>query len=165
MRLLTDLLEQRPDIDSGEYLQINQSNKQKLRHDTDAMRHKFLFFATNAMSALAHCSKCVNADHRLAPMTHVDETSPSDRHLRYFCHTCSATHRTLPLFSLDDCPVPDELFQNNILDPQDARVTQHLTREDFDYWIRQLPHNQSPCDDELTYEMWQEAPAEMKDVL
>jgi len=84
-------------------------------------------------------------------MTHVDESSPSNRHLRYFCHTCSVIHRTLPLLSLDDCPVPAELFQNNILAPQDARVTQHLTREDFDYWIRQLPHDKSPCDDELTY--------------
>jgi len=65
------------------------------------------------------------------------------------------------LRSLDDCPVPDELFQNNILDPQDA----HLTREDFDYWLQQLPHDKSPVDDELTYEMWQEAPVEMKDAL
>jgi len=67
--------------------------------------------------------------------------------------------------SLDDCSVPDELFQNNILDPRDARLTQHLTREDFDYWLRQLPHDKSPGDDELTYEMWQEAPAELKDVV
>ena len=67
--------------------------------------------------------------------------------------------------SLDDCPVRDELFQNNILDPPDDRLTQHLTREDFDYWIRQLLHDKSPGDDELTYEMWQEAPAEMKDAL
>jgi len=29
----------------------------------------------------------------------------------------------LPLRSLNDCPVPDELFQNNILDPRDARLT------------------------------------------
>jgi len=64
-----------------------------------------------------------------------------------------------------DCPVLDELFQNNILDPQDARLTQHLTREDFDYWLRRLPHDKSPGDDELTYEMWQEAPAETKDTL
>jgi len=85
--------------------------------------------------------------------------------MRYFCHTCSAIYRTLPLRSLDDCPVPDELFQNNIPDPQDARLTQHLTREDFDYWLRQLPHDKSPGDDELTYEMWQEAPAEIKDAL
>jgi len=40
-----------------------------------------------------------------------------------------------------------------------------LTREDFDYWLRQLPHDKSLGDDELTYEMWQEAPAEIKDVL
>ena len=85
------------------------------------------------------CSKCFNVDHRLTLMTHIDKSSPSDRHLGYFCHSCSAIYRTLPLRSLDDCPVPDELFQNNILDPQDARLTQHLTREDFDYWIRQLP--------------------------
>jgi len=42
--LLTDLLEQRPDIDAGEYLQLNQSNEQKLRHDTDAMCHEECFF-------------------------------------------------------------------------------------------------------------------------
>ena len=151
MHLLTDLLEQRPDIDAGEYLQLNQTNEQKLRHDTDAMCHEERVFATNAMSALTYCSKCTNSDHRLTPMTHVDKSSPSGRHLRYFCHTCSALHHTLPLRSLDDCPVPpDELFQNNILDPQDARLTQHLT------------HDKSPGDDELTYEMWQEAPVEMK---
>jgi len=69
------------------------------------------------------------------------------------------------LRSLDDCPVIDELFQNNILDPQDARLTQHLTREDFDYWIQQRSHDQTPGDDEPTYEMWQEEPAEMKDAL
>jgi len=38
-------------------------------------------------------------------------------------------------------------------------------REDPDYWLRQLPHDKSPGDDELTYEMWQEAPAEMKGAL
>jgi len=69
------------------------------------------------------------------------------------------------LRSLDESPVPDELFQNNILDPRDARLTQHLTREDFDYWLPQLPHEKSSGDDELTYEMWQEGPAEMKDAL
>jgi len=69
------------------------------------------------------------------------------------------------LRSLDKCPVLDELFQNDILDPQDARLTQHLTREDFDYWMRQLPHDKSPGDDELTHKKWQEAPAEMKDAL
>jgi len=74
-------------------------------------------------------------------------------------------HRTLPLRSLDDLPIADKLFQNNILDPQDARLMQHLTRKDFDYWIQQLPHHKSPGDDEPTYEMWQEAPAGIKDVL
>ena len=98
-------------------------------------------------------------------MTHVDKSSPSGRHLRYFCHACSAIYRTLPLRSLDDCPVPDELFQSNILDPQDTRLTQTLTRQDFDYWLRQLPRDKSPGDDELIYEMWQEEPAEMKDAL
>jgi len=117
------------------------------------------------MSALAYCSKCTHSDHGLTQMTHVDKSSPSGRYLRYFCHTCSALHRMLPLRSLDDCPVPDELFQNNILDPQDVRLTQHLTREDFDYWLRQLPHDKSPGDDELTDEMWYEAPVEMKDAL
>jgi len=117
------------------------------------------------MSALAYCSKCTNSDHRLTPIPHVDKSSPSGRHLRYFCYTCSAIHCTLPLRSFDDCPVSDELFQNNILDPRDARLTQHLTREDLDYWLRQLPHDKRPGDDELTYEMWQEAPAEMKDAL
>jgi len=52
-----------------------------------------------------------------------------------------------------------------MLDPHDASLTQHLTREDFDYWIRQLPYDKSQGDDELTYEMWQEAPVEMKDAL
>ena len=74
-------------------------------------------------------------------------------------------HRTLPLRSLDDLPIADKLFQNNIFDPQDARLTQHLTRKDFDYWIQQLPHHKSPGDDEPTYEMWQEAPAGMKNAL
>jgi len=165
IHLLTDLLEQRPDIDAGAYLQINQSNEKKLRQDTGAMCHEQCLFATNAMSALAYCSKCTNSDHRLTPMTHVDKSSPPCRHLRYFCHTCSAIHCTLPLRSLDDCPVPDELFQNNILDPRDPRLSQHLTREDFDYWLRQLPLDKSPGDDVLTFEMWQEAPAEMKDAL
>jgi len=67
-----------------------------------SMCHEESFFATNAMSAIAYCSKCINADHRLTPMTHVDKSSPSDRHLRYFCDTCSAIHRTLSLCSLDD---------------------------------------------------------------
>ena len=64
-------------------------------------------------------------------------------------------------------PVPHELFQNNILDPQDAHLTQHLTREDFDYWLQQLVHVKNPGDDELTYELWQKAPgpAEMNDAL
>jgi hypothetical protein len=66
-------------------------------------------------------------------MMHVEKYSPSGRNLRYFGHTCFATHCTLPLRSLDYCLVPDVLFQNNILDPPDARLTQHLTREDFDY--------------------------------
>jgi len=124
-----------------------------------------ILFAANGMSALAYCSKFIKSDHRLTPMTHIDKSSPSGQHLRYFCHTCSAMHRTLSLRSLDDCPATDELFQSNILDLQDALLTQHLTREDFDYWLRQLPHDKKPGNDELTYEMWQEAPAEMKDAL
>jgi len=40
MHLLTDLLEQRPDYDAGEYLQINQSNEQNLRQDTHTMCHE-----------------------------------------------------------------------------------------------------------------------------
>ena len=112
-----------------------------------------VFFATNAMSALAYCRKRTNSDHRLTPMTHVDNSPPSGRHLQYFCHTCSAIHCTLPLRSFDDRSVSDELFQNNILDPRDACLTQHLTREDFDYWLRQLPHDKGPGDDELTYEI------------
>jgi len=99
------------------------------------------------MSALACCSKCVDSDHRLIPITHVDTSSPSGRHPRYFCYTCFAIHRTLPLRSLDDCPVPDEHFQNTILVPQDARLTQLLTREDFDHWLRQPPHVKSAGDD------------------
>ena len=43
MHLLTDLLEQRPDIDAGEYIRVNQSNEQKLRHNTDAMCHEDFF--------------------------------------------------------------------------------------------------------------------------
>jgi len=61
MHLLTDLLEQRPDLDAGEYLQINQSNEQKLRHNTDAMCHEEYFFTMNAMSAIVYCSKCTNS--------------------------------------------------------------------------------------------------------
>ena len=38
-------------------------------------------------------------------------------------------------------------------------------RVDFDCWLRQLPHDKCPGDDELTYAMWQEAPAKMKDAL
>jgi len=77
MHLITDVLEQRPDIDAGEYIQLNQSNEQKLRHDTDAICHEELFFATNVMSALAYCNKCTNSDHRLTPMTDVDKFSPA----------------------------------------------------------------------------------------
>jgi len=64
MHLLTDLLKQRPDIDAGEYLQINQSNEQNLRHDTDTgtMCHEECFLATNAVSALAYCCRCINSD-------------------------------------------------------------------------------------------------------
>ena len=104
----------------------------------------------------AYCSKCIDSDHRLMPMTHVDKSFPSGRHPRYFCHTRFAIpwHRTLPLSSLDDCPVPDEHFQNSIPAPQDARHTQLLTRGDFDYWLRQLPHDKSPGDDELTHEKY-----------
>jgi len=43
IHLLTDLLEQRPDVDAGSYLQINQSYEQKLRHDTDAMCYEDYF--------------------------------------------------------------------------------------------------------------------------
>jgi len=72
---------------------------------------------------------------------------------------------TLPLRSLDDRPVPDELFQYSIFDPQDAHLTQHFSREEFDYWIQQLAHDKSLGDDEFTDETWQEAPTDMKDAL
>jgi len=65
MHLLTDLLEQRPEIDAGEYFQINQSKEQELRHDTDAMCHEECFVATNARSALAYCSKCIDLNHQV----------------------------------------------------------------------------------------------------
>ena len=55
--------------------------KIKLQHDTDAMSHAESFFATNAMSALAFCSKCIDSNHRSTPMTHVHKSSLSDRHI------------------------------------------------------------------------------------
>ena len=121
-----------------------------------------ILFAANGMSALAYSSKFIKSDHRLIPMTHIDKSSPSGQHLGYFCHTCSAMHRTLSLRSLDDCPATDELFQSNILDLQDALLTQRgfrllapttTTWQETRRWWTHL------------YEMWQEAPAEMKDAL
>jgi len=44
-----------------------------------------------------------------------------------------------------------------------TRSYQHLTKEDFDGWIYLLLHDKSRGDDELAYEMWQEALAEIKD--
>jgi len=67
-------------------------------------------------------------------MTHTENSSRSGRHLQYFCHTCFAIHCMLLLRSLNDFPVPDQLFGNNLPGPQDA-LTQHLTRKDFDYWL------------------------------
>jgi len=62
MHLLTDLLEKRPDIDAGKYFQINKSTEQKLRHDTDAMRHEE-FFSYRCYERSCLRSKCINADH------------------------------------------------------------------------------------------------------
>jgi len=131
----------------------------------NAMCHEESVFATNAMSALADSSKCIDSDHWLTPSTHIDKSSPAGRQFRYFLQTCCAIHCTLPSRSLDGCPVPDELFHNNILDPQDARLTQHLRRKDLNYWLRQLLHDKSPGDDELTYKMRQEVPAKIADAL
>jgi len=81
MHLLTDLLEQRPDIDAGEYFT---STNPKNRHcDTTRTQCAMRVVYTNAMSALAFCSKCIDTDHMLTPMRHVDKSSPSGRHFRY----------------------------------------------------------------------------------
>jgi len=87
-------------------------------------------------------------------MTHVNKSFRLPGwHLRYVCHICCAIHRTLLLCSLNDCPVPDELFLDNILEPLDARL-HHVMRKDFDYWLRQLPLDKSPGDAMINSPRW-----------
>jgi len=90
MHRLTDLLEQKPDIDAEEYLQINQIKWIEIAtwHWHNVPRGAF--FATNSMSALDYCRKCVDSDDSLTPMMHVDESSPQGQHLWYFRQTCCA---------------------------------------------------------------------------
>ena len=61
--------------------------------------------------------------------------------LRYFHNwdCCSSGQTSVQDPYIFPCsPVPDELFRNDILDPQDVHLTQYLTREVSDYWLKQL---------------------------
>jgi len=75
-----------------------------------------VFFATNTMSALAFCSKCIDSNHKSKPMTHVHKSSLSDRQIfmSHMLRNASPAHG--PSRSLGDCPVSDKLIRNNILD-------------------------------------------------
>jgi hypothetical protein len=43
--------------------------------------------------------------------------------------------------------------------------TKGVGREEFDEWMRKLPKGTSGGPDEMTYEMWQEAPDPMRELL
>ena len=44
-------------------------------------------------------------------------------------------------------------------------ITSDISREDFDYWLRKLPKRKSAGEDAVSYEMWQQGPASIKETL
>ena len=51
------------------------------------------------------------------------------------------------------------------MDPECPILRREVRREEFDEWLRKLPKGKSGGPDEMTYEMWQEAPETMRELL
>ena len=87
------------------------------------------------------------------------------RTIRYYCHTCSGMSKEVTQEPLKSCPIPEAVFNDRKLDPSQPILATDITWEEFERWIRSLAKGKSPGPDELTYEMWQEAPKGMRELL
>ena len=63
------------------------------------------------------------------------------------------------------CPIPREVFAQGRLDAESPILRKEVGREEFDQWMRKLPRGKSGGPDEMTYEMWQEAPDPIREML
>ena len=163
MHVLTDLLQQKPELDVGEFIVVSSSDLQKIKHESDSVCHEEFFFATNAMDDRSYCGKCKCERTRPIPLSHVAEDGK--RSLKYYCPSCQHITTWLPTKPLEDCPVPNIILERQGFDPESPVLTRDLSRDDFNYWLAKLPHRKSAGEDDITYEMWQQAPEGMKTAL
>ena len=136
--------------------------------EIDSLAEQECFFGANAMPnrpKCGHCKKEGRAGQSLTPMAWGAEGLGGDRTIRYYCHQCRHLERTVEAEPLKPCPIPDDLFENGKLDPNNPILTRSVGWEEFKEWVKKLPKGKSSGPDELTYEMWQEAPEEMRELL
>ena len=87
------------------------------------------------------------------------------RLIRYLCIHCNVFSDHPPAQPLPPCPVPAQVLRDRGFNPKERVITNDISREDFDYWLRKLPKRKSAGEDAVSYEMWQQGPAGMKEAL
>ena len=163
LHLITELMDSMPTLSDGEFIRASQSELQKLSHTSDTLCHEECFFATNAMDVHSFCEHCQKDVSGIMPMTKVNPQG--QRQLRYLCLHCNVQSDHLLTRPLQPCPISQAVLQANGFDPKARVLTRELSREDFDYWLGKLPARKASGSDLITYEMWQQAPKNMRDAL
>ena len=162
LHLITELMTNVPMLDKDEFVRVSQSELVKLAHKSDTLCHEECFFATNALDVHAYCAKCNHISNNIIPMTQVQAQG---RLIRYLCIHCNVFSDHPPAHPLPPCPVPAQVLRDRGFNPKERVITNDISREDFDYWLRKLPKRKSAGEDAVSYEMWQQGPAGMKEAL
>jgi hypothetical protein len=79
---------------------------------------------------------------------------------QYYCHKCRSFSRDKEGEKIGT--IPEEVFTEGRLDAECPILRREVGREEFDEWMRKLPKGNGGGPDEMTYEMWQEAPDPMR---
>jgi hypothetical protein len=167
---LTRFLHTMPTLEEGEGVAVTaekESSGDSRSEEMDAMAEQECFFGTNAMPNKPVC-KVRKAKGMLGtsitPMGWGEETRGGDWGIRYYCHTCRSLSKE-GSEKMGTCPIPREVLTQGSLDAESPILRKEVGREEFDEWMRKLPRGKSGGPDEMTYEMWQEAPDPMRELL
>jgi len=167
LHLFTRFLQHRPPLETGEFVNAYAAAAHPLHHCTDALAQDECFFTTNALPNRVLCPNCQQEGmpgKDIAPMSWGSEGG-AERSFRYFCHNCKLLSKEVEEVPLNQCPIPDSIFTDRLL-PHDAPLlATEIEYQEFDSWIKNMPKGKSAGPDEITYEMWQEAPKQMRILL
>ena len=167
----THLLSVMPALEEGEGVTVEAeegSVGESRSEESDAMAEQECLFGANAMPNKPVCRVCeatAPPGARITPMAWGVERRGGERGIRYYCHKCRSLGRYIEGEKIGKCPIPEEVFTERRLDEECPTLRREVGREEFDEWMRKLPKGKSGGPDEMTYEMWQEAPDPMRELL